>query len=253
MVDLHVHILPELDDGAKDWEDALDMADMASSSGVRTLVALSHANLPGQNSAEFLKKYWEQFYNLENLLKKEGSSLEIVPGMELMSDGRLPGLLKEEKFLTLNGTKYALIEFDFEVSASQIYEDVDGMLNAGYIPVLAHPERYRCVSRQIGHVFEWQQMGAVIQVNKGSILGRFSERIRRNADLILKHRIASVVASDAHSSEYRTTEMNEVAEILETYYGSASVEILLKENPWRILCGEEILDSMPISFEQTLT
>lgn len=250
MVDIHVHILPEMDDGARDWEDALDMADMASSSGVRTVVALSHANLPGQKSAEFLKKYWQQFYELENLLKKEGSSLEIVPGMELMSDGNLPSLLKEEQFLTLNGTKYALVEFDFEVSAYQIYEDVDGLLNAGYIPVLAHPERYRCVSREIGHVYEWQQMGALIQVNKGSILGRFGERIRRNADLILKHRVASVVASDAHSSEYRTTEMRELTEVLETYYGSASVEILLEENPWRILGGKEILDSMPIRFEK---
>lgn len=65
MVDLHVHILPELDDGAKDWEDALDMADMASSSGVRTLVALSHANLPGQNSAEFLKNIGSNFITLK--------------------------------------------------------------------------------------------------------------------------------------------------------------------------------------------
>lgn len=245
MIDIHVHILPEMDDGARDWEDALDMADMAFSSGVQTLVALSHANLPGQKPEEFLEKYWQQFRQFEDLLKKEGFLIKVVPGMELMSDGNLPRLLKEGRLLTLNDTKYPLVEFEFETPAYQIYEDVDALLDTGYIPVLAHPERYLCVSREPGHVYEWQQMGAVIQVNKGSILGRFGEQIRRNADLILKHRIAAVVASDAHSAEFRTTDMSEVEEILNAYYGDASVEILLEENPDRILRGKEIFDSKP--------
>ena len=248
MIDIHVHILPEMDDGARDREDALAMADMAYSSGVNRLVALCHANFPGQDREHLLTRYWQKFEELKEQLRKERIPLEIIPGMELWSDGNLPKLLKEGRLLTLNGSRNPLIEFDFEIPAYRIYEDVDLLLEAGYTPVIAHPERYRCVSQEIWHVFEWQQMGAAIQINKGSILGRFGERIQKNADLLLKHRIASVVASDAHSAEFRTTDMREIVEVLGEYYGSASVEILLEENPRRIIQSEEVLDIMPIPF-----
>lgn len=79
---------------------------------------------------------------------------------------------------------------------------MDRLLNAGYKPILAHPERYHCVMQDRSCIYDWYRMGVVIQINKGSILGRFGKHIQRTADAILRHRLAAVIALDAHGSPF---------------------------------------------------
>lgn len=133
--------------------------------------------------------------------------------------------------------------------AAQIYRTLDDMLERGLIPVLAHPERCECVQRVPAHAFEWYQMGALIQINKESLLGRLGSRIRRTAESLLRHHLVNAVASDAHRAGIRTTDLSEVVDYLRNEYGSETAYLLLEENPGRILRGREVIRGEPTPYQ----
>ncbi len=158
--------------------------------------------------------------------------------------------LREESLLTLNGTRYPLVEFPFRCSPSLVYRTVEHLRENGFVPVIAHPERYRCVVQHPQHVYEWYRMGAVIQVNKGSVLGRFGRSIQRTADLLLRHRLAAAVASDAHRPGMRTPDMTWLRERLAERYGAYCPRLLLDENPERIVRNREVIWEEPMEIEE---
>lgn len=152
MIDLHMHILPGLDDGAGDMEEAIEMARMAADSGVRMAAATPHANLPGMERGRYLQKYLKRLDEFCFELNQRRIPLKVCPGMEIFAAERLEEAgfsplgkrlvraLKEGKLLTLNHGKYLLVEFPFDFSEKAIDYTLEELLMAGYIPVLAHPE-----------------------------------------------------------------------------------------------------------------
>lgn len=249
MIDIHTHILPEMDDGARSWEEAVEMAELAVESGTHTLAATVHANLPGMDNERRLEVYLQQIEHFRSILRSEKIALNVCSGMEVFAYNDFPRKNHLGDFLTLNRSSYLLTEFSMDEGAAQIYRTVDGILERGSIPVLAHPERYACVQYVPAHVWEWHQMGALIQINKGSILGRFGSRIQRTVETILRHHLVSVVASDAHHADIRTTDLTEIEEFLRNEYGSRTAYLLLEENPERILQGRETIREEATPYE----
>ncbi len=253
MIDLHIHIVPGIDDGAENLEDALEMAAAASDSGVRAAAASSHANLPGRDPLAWKQRYRDRLELLRAGLKKEGIPLEVYPAMELFAGGispegrrvfaaaELEQGLDEGSLLTINGSRYPLVEFAFDTVSDHIEQTLKRLIKAGYVPVLAHPERYRCVRRRPDILYRYEQMGVILQVNKGSILGEFGERVRKAAHWILRQRLAGAVASDAHDPLLRTPDLEEVWDALDFHYGTGCAELLLSENPCRILHNKRII------------
>lgn len=248
MIDLHAHILPGLDDGASGWEEAAEMAQMAAASGIEVMAATSHSNLPGMHTSGWAQKYEKRLEEFRELLRTRRIPLKAAAGMEIFASDDVTEKLRGGELLTLNETCYVLIEFAMDVPAFYIYQIMDRLLSQDYVPVLAHPERYHCVQKVRSHVYEWYQMGAVIQINKGSVLGRFGVKVQETADSILRHRLAAVAASDAHSPFYRTPAMEQLREVLERRYGSACPWLLMEENPRRILKGEKIVWDEPVPY-----
>ena len=253
MIDLHIHIVPGIDDGAENMEDALEMAAAASDSGVRAAAASSHGNLPGRDLFAWKDRYKEQLALFQARLNEEGIPLEVYPAMELFAGGISPDGrrvtsavaveegLEQGSLLTVNGSRYSLVEFDFGTTGNYIEQTLKRLIQGGYIPVLAHPERYRCVRRHPDLLYRYYQMGAVLQVNKGSILGEFGERVRQTAHWILGQRLAGIAASDAHDPLLRTPDLEEVWDALDFHYGTGCAELLLSENPCRILHNKRII------------
>lgn len=248
MIDIHTHILPDMDDGARSWGEAVEMAELAAENGTHILAATIHANLPGMDNPRRLEAYVRQLKQFQGILQKEKIPLTVCSGMEVFADAGFPRGFHPTDFLTLNGSPYLLTEFSMDEGAAQIYRTVDGILERGLIPVLAHPERYVCVQRVPAHVFEWHQMGALIQINKGSLLGRFGSQIRRTANSLLRHRLAAAVASDAHRADIRTTDLSKTADFLRDEYGRKTAYLLLEENPGRILQGWEVILEEPVPY-----
>ncbi len=241
MIDLHAHLLPGLDDGARSWEEAVEMAQTAAESGIEMAAATCHANLPGRVTAGLAREYRSRLEKLKDLLKEYRIPLELMEGMEIMDGPDLIRKLKREELLTINHSRYVLVETRLDAPAWQIYRMLDHLLEAEYLPILAHPERYRCVQRIPAHIREWEDMGAVLQIDKGSVFGRFGEAAMDTAGYMLSRGLAHLAASDAHRADMRTMRLTPLRDLLASRYGSECPELLLRENPGRVLSGEPIL------------
>lgn len=235
MIDIHTHILPGIDDGAETIEDSIEMAKMAVDSGTQAVVATSHGN----TGAYTIEQYHAAYQMLSRELSRQDISLTLYPGMEIFMDHNVEQMLSDGSLLTLNETSYVLVEFDFEEELWMVNDYLQMLHEAGYIPVIAHAERYAFVQRHPEEVYKWVMQGSVIQVNKGSLLGAYGKKEKEMALSLLAHNLIHVVASDAHSPKQRTPKMGNIVRFLENAVSPKYGELLLNENPRRIISGEE--------------
>ena len=239
MIDLHSHILPELDDGAQSLQESLAMARMAVDSGITAMVATPHC---AHDRAGAVMEAWQL---LTEALRENRIPLRLYPGMEIFGTADTVRLLKEGKLLTLNGSRYPLVEFDFRSSGDGETMLLRSLCKAGYQPVVAHPERYAYVQRDPKLVNQWYRMGCLIQVNRGSLLGRFGRQAQAMAVELVERGFATVVATDAHSARKRTPWMRDIREVLSREVSPVCARMLLLENPGKILKNERLLPVEP--------
>lgn len=237
MVDIHCHILPEVDDGAESFADALEMAYVAASCGVSDLVATSHirGSETGLEKADRLRR---QFSLLQEAVARENIPLGLHLGAEVLCTRETPALASQGKLPTLGDTDYVLCEFFFDAPFSYMDEILFAIARAGYQPVIAHPERYDAIRDDPRRILGWFREGYVIQVNKGSLLGVFGSRIRDTARWLLDAGLIHLIASDAHSPIGRTTDMSQLRQWLLDRYSEGYVRLLLEENPGRLIRGQ---------------
>lgn len=235
MIDLHIHILPGMDDGAETMEDALEMAKISLESGVDTVVASSHGDLHRYEPEEFLEKYERRYRDFCRRLAAEHIPLKICRGAEWLVNDSLLHCIRKRKLPTINGGGYLLAEFYFDSPLHYVMEALEQMTGAGYKLILAHPERYDFAGRHLESLFDLYREGVVLQVNKGSLAGEFGRRAFRAADYMLANGLAGAVASDAHGPVMRNPELSETAEILDIHYGNNASDILLTQTPRHIL------------------
>lgn len=234
MIDIHTHILPGVDDGSPRTAESLEMLRLAAASGVETVIATPHSNLPGvyaNYNGEWLQA---SFDRLIRRAEEEEIPVRILRGMEVYATEDLPELLKAGRVLTLNDSRYVLMEFDFHEQANWCTRMLEGVLEAGYTPIVAHPERYYAVWQEPWCVYPWLEMGAHVQLTRGSILGKFGREAKRAADYLLQHNLVACIASDAHGSRNRIPEMDDILRYITAKYSPEYADMLLTENPAKI-------------------
>lgn len=239
MIDIHSHILPMTDDGAYNFDEALQMADMAAQSGVRILVATPHSNQVDMYENYYDDLLKQRFEELRNAIKAERIPLEVRLGMEIMSSPDVDRLLLEGKLIGLNKSRNCLVEFWFDEYPEEMEEQLRLILAAGRVPVIAHPERYDCVQDNPMIIKNFLDMGCRTQVNKGSVLGRFGRQIEETAWFLLQERMVTCIGSDAHKPYRRTTEMSEIRRCISRYFSPDYAHELLVKNPARVIGGRE--------------
>lgn len=239
--DLHCHILPGMDDGSPDFETSVAMAKMALAGGVCTIAATPHSNVEDDDMALRCRVIRHRAAMLRDALSQNHVPVKILTGMELFIRDNLPEILESGSFMTLGGTKYLLGEFDFGEDGGYMDDALEYVRRQGLTPVLAHPERYAAVQRDPARVARWFNSGIIVQVNKGSVLGRFGKGPRLAADWILRRGFAHIIASDAHGTECRTPDMTEVFDFISSEYSEEYAKILLSVNPGRISEGSSVL------------
>lgn len=240
MVDLHVHILPGLDDGANNIDDALEMAEMAVESGVKRIVVTPHGNQMGRFENFYSDELVDSYQQFRQALDDERIPLEAFLGMEIFASEDMCQRMLEGSLIGLNGTDTYLIEFPFEADPFWIGEQLENVLDINKIPLIAHPERYFCVQEFPGLVYEWLSIGCLTQVNKGSVLGRFGRGAGVTSEILLNNDLVTCIASDGHSPYMRTPYMGEIRQLLEEHFSGQTAYRLLKENPERILANKKI-------------
>ena len=239
MIDIHCHILPELDDGADDMNESLGMARTAAASGVTGILTTPH--FPGRpESLEMLETIVERHRQLQTALDKAGIPLEIHPGAEILCLPQTVKMARQKQLPTLGRSNYLLCEFYFQESKVYINKLLQSIAANGYRLVIAHPERYEALHRDITVAKKWFDAGYVLQLNKDSLLGAFGSRVQDTALELLERGLAHLIASDAHSTLYRTTDMNPLRSWLAANCPAEYARILLEENPRRLILNQEM-------------
>ena len=253
MIDIHTHILPGLDDGAADIYDSIEMASLAYRNGTNVIVATPHCNIPGMYDNYFGNEYCRTFLKTKEILQREEPGITILAGMEVFATEELPRLLTEGQIFPVNRTRYVLMEFDFGEDPRFADRILRKVKEVRAIPMIAHVERYAFVQDDPAIVYRWKRRGYEIQVNKGSFLGKFGRGAQKTAFDLLNHNLVTVIASDAHSPERRTTCMADAYEYLREEYAEEYLDILFEKNPRNICNGVKPIQFRRIPFEETIT
>lgn len=240
MVDIHCHILPELDDGASSMGEALEMARMAYRSGVKDVIATSHFTglVAEVGRMELMRDKYEL---LVQKLKEEDIPLKLHLGAEILCTPETPELARMGELPTLVGTNYVLAEFFFDESFDYMDTVLADIAQCGYRPIVAHPERYEAVQRDPRLLSRWARMGYVLQLNKGSVLGALGSRAQDTANELLALGLAHLFASDAHSYHRRTPHMSQLRHWVAEHCDRDYAQILLERNPRRVLEGRPMV------------
>lgn len=237
MIDIHCHILPEFDDGASSPEEAIAMAHMAADSGVTAIVATPH--FPGKaSSLERIPALLDRYEWLRRAVRSQRLPLKIHPGAEILCLPETLELARSHSLPTIGNTAFLLTEFYFDESFSQMTRLLEGLSEEGYIPVVAHPERYHAIQEDPKLLKQWYANGYVLQLNKGSILGAFGPEPEEAAAAMLEMGLAHLIASDAHSARRRTPHMGALGLWMEENCEPDYARLLLTENAARLLAGK---------------
>ena len=245
MIDLHCHILPGVDDGAASDEESCMMAQIAVDSGVRIVTATPHCNLRGYFDNYLTEQLREHFLHLNRLFKAHDIPLGLRAGMEIYMTPEVPRLLREKRLLTLGGSRYLLVEFDFDGSFTWACRMLRGVEEQNVVPVVAHPERYRFIQEEPERLFEWLEAGYVLQLNKGSFFGRFGRQAARTAHWCLREGCVHAIGSDAHSPYQRTPRLSDIHAYISEVASPAAADALLEHNPARILRDKPVRPVRP--------
>lgn len=239
MIDLHTHLLPGVDDGAETIEQSVAVLAQFKKQGVSTLCCTPHlkASEFGQAPCHELDEL------LEELRTQAGDdSPRLVRGFEIMLD--LPAPVINDRCLTLNGTRYILVEFGRLVPADPSVEVLQRITDQGFIPVLAHPERYAVCSVALAE--RWRGAGAVLQLDATTLMSE-SKRADRARDLLIAG-LASIIASDNHGDG-----RNLAASVdwIARHGGPLQAQLLSSDNPAAILADRAVMPVPPMRIRRS--
>jgi protein-tyrosine phosphatase len=241
MIDIHSHILPGLDDGARTSEEALNMLRMAASSGTTDIVATPHAN----HQFHFDPRAAEQA--IAGLERESGGSPRIHWGCELhLTPENIAGAFEFPDRYSIARRGYLLVEFSNLSIPKTTGEILARLIAAGMRPVLAHPERNAILRNCLGALAEWVEQGCTVQVTAQSLIGRFGRVAEASSEALLGRGLVHFVASDAHDTRHRPPLLDKAWRFLEHRCGQAGAQRLLVENPRAVLRGEPLDRAAPM-------
>lgn len=227
-IDIHSHILPQMDDGSRSVEQSLQMLRIAADEGITAMIATPH-DMPGKgHSSE--NKVRAYVRKLQALADREGIPVLLGVGTEYYYREEVLELLEAEKAVVLGDSSCVLIEFDPMAERRYVRNACRNILDMGYCPVVAHVERYAHVMEELSMLQELRQMGCLIQINAASVIGGNGKLAKKSTRSILKEGMADFVATDAHSDGKRAPFMRKCAEVLYRKYGGEYADQLLFGN-----------------------
>ena len=237
-IDIHSHILPGVDDGSKDFDTSIQMLKEAYADGITGIVLTPH-NKPARHNVD-LSRIDALMAELKGRMEDEGIAIELHRGNELYYRSGLAEEIMEGKALTMADSDYALTEFSPMDDYDYIRNGIYSLLAGGYRPILAHVERYSKINGRADRAEELIEMGCLIQVNAGSVMGDVGLKTRIFTRGLLKERLVHFIATDAHDAEKRGPHIGKCASYIAKKYGKDYARKLLYENPMHVIRNEYI-------------
>jgi protein-tyrosine phosphatase len=235
VIDIHSHILPEVDDGPKSWETAEAMCRMAAQDGIDHMVATPHAND---------RYYYDRAYLsslLEQLQQRVGPTPQLSLGCDFhLSYENTQAALKTPERWCIANTRYLLVEFN-NFSIPQALDDwLAQMCSLDVIPILTHPERNPILQKSPERILQWVSAGCAVQVTASALTGAWGERSGQVARQLLKKRAVHFLATDAHDTVRRPPILSEGRKLVEKDFGLDYARALVEQNPAAVLSNHPL-------------
>lgn len=226
MVDLHCHILPGLDDGAKTIEESLAMAESAIGDGITHVVATPHA------STEYAFDYERARSACVELRSKLGGRLHLATGCDFhLNPENLAELKSSPQQFCINQKDYLLVEFNEFSIPPAIDQMIHQLQLAGLRPIVTHPERNGILRAKPGRLAQWVRVGCYTQVTAGSLLGTFGHGAKSDSVSWIRQGLVHFVSSDAHNTKSRPLVLRPAFEFVASQFGEETAQALFVDNP----------------------
>lgn len=240
MVDIHCHILNGLDDGPQSLEQSMELSRELHKKGIEKIIATPHY-ISGDDYVPTCDEITEKARILQQEIDKEGMKLKIYTGMEVYASHDTIEKIKNNEILSLNDSRYILIEFPFEVIPRYISDLLFAMQLEGFTPIIAHPERYCSKYRKSKLLKDLVDKGVLLQINSESLTGAYGKRAKKAAYQLLKKRMVHFVASDSHSLNRIMSNKQEIERKISRICGYENAQRIMYINPQRVLENENVL------------
>lgn len=249
MIDLHCHILPGVDDGAKNMDDSLAMARVAVAEGITHILATPHyKNGRWDNEKIDIQKSIEK---LQYELNNRDIPLTIFPGQEVRIVGELIEDIEEDKIQFIDeADHYLLIEFPTATIPAFTDSLFFKLQTKGITPVIVHPERNRAILSDSNELLKLVEKGALAQLTAGSYVGSFGKKIQKFSKQLVEADLVHFIASDAHNITTRPFYMKEAYRKLEKEFGEQKVH-QFKQITKDLINGEIIVTNPPNEVKKT--
>lgn len=244
MIDIHTHILPGVDDGAKDLAESLAMARQAVADGLTHLFATPHHR---DYTPLSRREVTERVARLQAELDRADIPLTIIPGHEVRFYNDMLADWGKELAGPLGQSRYVLAEPLFSHYDKHTDEMLFELFDRGYIPVMAHPERIRPIQDKLALIEPFLERGGLTQITANSLTSNNDWRAKQTADTMLRHGMVHIIASDAHHSYHRTPTLAAARQAAARIVGPAEAELMVTTRPLAIVNDE----AMPVTATTT--
>ena len=235
VVDIHSHILPEVDDGPKSWDVSVAMCRAAAADGITHQVATPHANDRYHYDREYLQ---ELVARLQQLV---GDAPRLSLGCDFhLSYENIQDALAHPTRYVIDGTRYLLVEFSNYSVPQQTTDSFLKLGDCGITVIITHPERNPILRESLQRVVEWAEQGCVIQMTGSALTGFWGERTRRAAQWLLERQAVHVIATDAHDLEKRVPILSTSRDAAAEICGAEVAEALVELNPRAVITNQPL-------------
>jgi protein-tyrosine phosphatase len=244
MIDIHSHILPEIDDGARSVEEAVQMAEIAAEDGIEQMLCTPHMF----NGLSHNPDPSEVLDRARALQDAVGPTLQILPGNEVHISHEIAEQAKNHRITLLNNRNYMLVEFPQLTVPIGVEELFYKLQLQSVYPILVHPERNAQIQSRPSIVESFVEHGVLIQVTAMSVTGEFGPAAQRCAEKLLRHNCVHFLATDTHRPHRRPPILSKGRDAAAKIIGAERALKLVEDNPRCVVNGEPVMMEAPQSF-----
>jgi protein-tyrosine phosphatase len=235
VIDIHCHILADVDDGPNSWEVAEEMCRIAAADGIEHIVATPHANTRYEYDRKLAKAH------VQDLQRRIGPRPSLSLGCDFhLSYENFQHVLLEPAVYTIEGGNYLLVELSNYSIPAQVDQCFKQLGDRGITPVLTHPERNPILQQDLPRVLRWVELGCAVQVTGSAVTGDWGERVWRAAEWLLKRDAVHVLASDGHDTKHRRPVLSPAREAAAETCSADVAKALVDNNPRAIISGQAL-------------
>lgn len=252
MIDFHSHIIPSIDDGAKDIGETFLMLEEASKAGFDGVISTSHYIENYYEVPEKDRKAW--VCALSQGIEKKDININLYLGSEVYFSENILHLIQGGKASTINNSRYVLFEFPMNTQPMNIEEFIYSLLEHKYVPILAHPERYVFTQERPELIYQMANDGVLMQSNYGSIIGQYGTKAQVIVEKMLESNLVSFLGSDVHRPKSIYTRLDSATKKIKDIIGNNEFDKITHYNPLKVIKNEKIeLEYDPSPIKLTLT